>query len=625
MIAAIKGLVENLLARIEGVIDPFGDTTLAVLPKRAGSFIAYFAGQAKGPFIAAFLVGGLTGAVDAGLYWSLGWLIDILEGSDRSTLFADHWPALTFLLFIVLFGRALALVASVVIEQILIVSGFFTRVRWQSFKRVIEQPYAFYQNDFAGRIATKVMQGGQATGDFITMMLQTFWTFITFVVLTVSIFITLDFKMVLVVVLWLVAYVLIGWKLLPRVRRYSKAVADTRSITNGRMVDAFTNIMAVKLFDDGKREHQFVREAFEAQLVAARKQVRSIALVRAAVVSISGLMMAGVGILAVNGWLAGTVTTGALATAIGLTFRLSHMSGWIMFSLNGIYRDFATVQDTIGVVSVEPAITDSPDAETVARSKGDIRFDNVTFHYGREGGIIEGLNLHIKPGERVALIGPSGVGKTTIINLLLRLFDVEGGRVLLDGRDVRQVTQASLRAQFGVVSQEPILMHRSIHDNIAYGRSGASREEVIAAAEQAAADGFIGNLTDSRGRTGYDAHVGERGVKLSGGQRQRIAIARVFLKDAPVLILDEATSQLDSGMEAEVQEQLFDLMAGKTVIAIAHRLSTISSFERLIVLDKGKIVEEGNHEELLERQGLYASLWARQSGGYQADGHQEDG
>ena len=608
----------GLLASAERVIEPFGDTDREVLPREGWRFIVHFAGQAKGPFIIAFVLGGLTGLVEASLYWALGWLIDILDSANRATLIADHWPKLAALLGLVLAGRFLVLLGASVVEQLVIAPGFYTRVRWQAFRRVIEQPYGFYQNDFAGRIATKVMQAGQSVSDFMTGILQTFWNFVVFIGLTFTILTTLDPLMGVAVAVWLAGFILAGWKLMPVVRKRSRKVADTRSITNGRMVDAFTNIMAVKLFDSGRREHAYVREAMEDQLEAARAQVRAIISVRASVIALGGMIMGATGWLAVTGWMAGTLSTGAVATAMGLTFRLAQMSGWLMFAMNGLVRDFATVQDSAGTISVEPAIRDRDDAATMGRAQGQVRFEDVTFHYGKGAGVLEGLKLEIRPGEKVALVGPSGAGKTTIVHLLLRLFDVEGGRITLDGRDVRELSQASLRAQFGVVAQEPMLMHRSIRDNIAYGRPGASEAEIVAAAKKASAHEFIMGVSDQKGRSGYDAHVGERGVKLSGGQRQRIAIARMMLKNAPILVLDEATSALDSEIEAAIQDKLADMMEGRTVIAIAHRLSTIAAMDRLIVVDKGRIVETGTHDELVSAGGLYARLWARQSGGFLA-------
>ncbi len=610
---------ERLWRRFEGAIDAFHDTDREVLPDTAWQFILYFARQAKGPFLLLLIVGGLAGAVDAALYWSVGWLIDLLDKSSPQTLLAEHWAELVGLLALLLVVRTLVMIGSAVVEQQVIVPGFYSMVRWQSFRRVIEQPYAFYQNDFAGRIATKIMQGGEAVGDFIVNMLQTLWSFLTFMVLALTILISVDPWMGLVVALWFLGYVGIIWFLLPEMRRAGRATADERSVFNGRLVDAFTNIVSVKLFDSGRREHAYVRDGLESFLAAVVRLTRAITTVRSAIALLNGVMMSTVAAICVMKWTGGGISTGAIAAALGLVFRLNQMSGWMMFNINGLVRNYATVQDATRTISVRPAIQDAPDAKVLTRAEGDIRFEDVTFHYGKGEGVIEKLNLHIRPGERVALIGPSGAGKTTVVNLILRLFDVEEGRILIDGQDVRSVTQASLRQQFGVVSQDAVLMHRAISENIGYGRADASQAEIEDAARRAAAHDFIVEVADPRGRKGYDAQVGERGVKLSGGQRQRIAIARMMLKDAPILILDEATSALDSEVEAAIQDNLYRLMEGKTVIAIAHRLSTIAALDRLIVLDEGRIVEEGTHESLLERGGLYAQLWKRQSGGFLGD------
>lgn len=608
--------MEGLWRSAEGVIDPFGDTERPVLPVKAHEFILFFARQAKGPFLLLLVTGGLMGAVDAGLYWGLGWIIDILDTASPATLLAEHGMKLAGFLLLLLVIRAIVIIGNSILEQQVIVPAFYQRVRWQSFRRVIEQPYEFYQNDFAGRIATKILQGGEAAGDFIINILQTMWSFLTFVVLAASILTLLDPMMGVVMLVWLAFYAAIVWFLLPPLRNAGRQTADQRSILNGRMVDAFTNILAVKLFDSGRREHAYVRDAMAGFLKAVTMLTRAITRVRVSVALVNGVMMAAVFALAISRWMESAITTGEIAAAMGLVFRLNQMSGWMMFNINGLIRSYATVQDSTTVVSVEPSIRDTAGAEDMPRADGDIRFENVTFNYGKKSGIIEGLNLHIKPGERVALVGPSGAGKTTIVNLMLRLFEAEKGRILLDGHDITQVTQASLRAQFGVVSQEPMLMHRSIRDNIAYGRAGATEADIVAAAKRASAHEFIQNVTDPKGRTGYDAVVGERGVKLSGGQRQRIAIARMMLKNAPVLILDEATSALDSEIEAAIQDNLGLLMEGKTVVAVAHRLSTIAALDRIIVLDQGRIVEEGSHEALVARNGLYASLWKRQSGGF---------
>ncbi|MCV3241877.1 ABC transporter ATP-binding protein [Mesorhizobium sp. ZC-5] len=613
------GFRDRIWRSVEGAIDPFHDTDREVLPEDAWRFILYFANQAKGAFFLLLVTGGLAGAVDAAMYWSVGWLIDLLDRSSPQTLLADHWPALVGLLLLILVVRSVVMIASAIVEQQVIVPGFYSMVRWQAFRRVIQQPYGFYQNDFAGRIATKIMQGGEAVGDFIINVLQTMWSFLTFVILAITILVSLDPLMGVVVALWFAGYAGIVWFLLPEMRRAGRETADQRSIFNGRLVDAFTNIVAVKLFDSGRREHAYIRDGLEGFLTAVVRLTRAVTTVRSSVAVLNGVMMSTIAAIAVLNWTNGSISTGAIAAALGLVFRLNQMSGWMMFNINGLVRNYATVQDATRTISVTPAIRDGEDAVTLPRSAGDIRFENVSFHYGKEGGVIDGLNLHIRPGERVALVGPSGAGKTTIVNLMLRLFDVEEGRILIDGRDIRDLTQASLRAQFGVVSQEAMLMHRSIRDNIGYGREGASEAEIVDAAKRAAAHDFIANVEDPRGRKGYEAQVGERGVKLSGGQRQRVAIARMMLKDAPILILDEATSALDSEVEAAIQENLYRLMEGKTVIAIAHRLSTIAALDRLIVIDQGRIVEEGTHDALIEQNGLYAQLWKRQSGGFLAD------
>jgi ATP-binding cassette, subfamily B, multidrug efflux pump len=608
--------------RVERFVEPFSDTDREILPQTAWSFILYFARQARWPFILLLLIGGLVGGVDAALYWSVGWLIDILDSSTPATLLQDHWHTLLGLALLLLVVRAVVMVGAAIIEQQVIVPRFYTMVRWQSFRRVIEQPYTFYQNDFAGRIATKIMQAGESTGDFIVTSLQAMWSFMTFVILTTTILTTLDWRMGVVVAVWGAGYATVIRFLLPRLRRAGKENANERAILNGRMVDVFTNILSVKLFDSRGGEHGVVREALTNYLSAVTHLTRMITTVRTAVAVLNGVMMTAIGALAIMSWMNGTVSTGAIAATMGLVFRLNQMSGWMMFNINGLIRAFSTVQDATETISVEPAIRDKPGAIDIRKSTGHIRFENVAFRYGKKHGeLFKGLTVDIAPGEKVGLVGPSGAGKSTFVNLLLRLFDVEGGRILLDGHDIRDVTQASLREQFGVVSQEPSLMHRSLRDNIAYGRPGASEAEIVDAAKKARAHDFIAGVEDPRGRRGYDAHVGERGIKLSGGQRQRVAIARVMLKDAPILILDEATSALDSDIEAAIQENLQDLMAGKTVVAIAHRLSTIAAMDRLIVMDRGEIVETGTHAELTKRpNGLYARLWARQSGGFLALG-----
>lgn len=604
--------------RVERFVEPFEDTDRQVLPKNAWQFIAYFARQAKWPFIALLIVGGLVGAVDAMLYWGVGWLIDILDGSSPQALLRDHGWQLAGLAFLLLVVRAAVMVGAAIIEQQVIVPRFYTMVRWQAFRRVIEQPYAFFQDDFAGRIATKIMQAGESVGDFIVTALQSLWSFLTFIVLTFFVLATLDWRMGVVVAVWGAGYGLIIRYLLPRLRAAGKNNANERSVLNGRLVDIFTNILTVKLFDTGRREHGDVKGALGNYLGAVTHLTRMITMVRTAVAVLNGLMMTAVAAIAVSAWMAGAISTGAIAATMGLVFRLNQMSGWMMFNINGLIRAFSTIQDALETISVEPAIRDRPDAVAMPRAVGRIRFEGVRFDYGKgDVTLFDDLDLEIEPGEKVGLVGPSGAGKSTMVALMLRLFEPRAGRVTIDGADIADVTQVSLRAQFGVVSQEPSLLHRSLRDNIAYGRHGVGRAEIEAAARKARAHDFILDARDPGGRRGYDAHVGERGIKLSGGQRQRVAIARVMLKDAPILILDEATSALDSEIEAAIQDNLARLMADKTVIAIAHRLSTIAAMDRLVVVDNGRIVQMGRHDELLrDKDGLYARMWTRQSGGF---------
>ena len=389
----------NLWRRFEGAIDAFHDTDREVLPDTAWQFILYFASQAKGPFLLLLIVGGLAGAVDAALYWSVGWLIDLLDRSSPQTLFAEHWPQLLGLLGLLLVVRTLVMIGSAVVEQQVIVPGFYSMVRWQSFRRVIEQPYAFYQNDFAGRIATKIMQGGEAVGDFIVNVLQTMWSFLTFMVLAITILVSVDPWMGLVATLWFLGYAGIIWFLLPEMRRAGRATADERSIFNGRLVDAFTNIVSVKLFDSGRREHTYVRDGLENFLAAVVRLTRAVTTVRSAIALLNGIMMSTIAAICVVKWTGGGISTGSIAAALGLVFRLNQMSGWMMFNINGLVRNYATVQDATRTISVEPAIRDAADAKVLQRARGDIRLENVTFHYGKGEGVIEGLNLHIRAGR----------------------------------------------------------------------------------------------------------------------------------------------------------------------------------------------------------------------------------
>ncbi|WP_427023725.1 ABC transporter ATP-binding protein [Aureimonas ureilytica] len=623
-------MMQRLLKRFERIVDPYGDGgeeagrprrvgALSPLPSDANRFIWHFAREAKWPFLGLLVTGGLTGGVDAVLYAAVGWVVDSLNTSSPATLLAEHGGFLIGLALFTLVLRALVLFAASVFEQQIIVPSLYNRIRWQAYRRLMDQSYTFFQNDFAGRIAQKVQQVGEATGDFIVTTLQTFWSFVTFALLAFAILGAMDWRMGLVLLVWAAGYGWIVRHLLPQIRRAGRETAEARSVMSGRVVDSFTNILAVKLFDTSRRQDAFVLDGFRRFVESVRAMTRAITAVRTAVAVLNGMMMTGIGAIVIHSWMAGGVTTGDVAAALGLVLRLNQMSGWMMFNINGLVRNYGTIQDAVGTVALRPALIDKPDAPDLKPAGGAVEFRDVTFHYGKGGGVVEGFNLTIRPGEKVGLVGRSGAGKTTLVNLLLRLYDLEKGQILIDGQDIAGVTQATLRGAIGVVTQDTSLFHRSIRENIAYGRPEATEAEIEAAARRADAFDFIARVSDPNGRSGMDAYVGERGVKLSGGQRQRIAIARVFLKDAPILVLDEATSALDSEVEAAIQDNLSAMMDGKTVIAIAHRLSTIASLDRLVVIDQGRIVEEGTHSELIRRGGLYASLWHRQSGGFLAE------
>ncbi len=608
--------MRRLFRAFENWIDPFAAIPKQDLPDTIGPFMLYFLRQTRWPFIIFLVLGGIVGLIEASLFYFVGLLIDTLKDASPATIWAEHGWSLAGMAFMVLVVRSLALTASALINNQTLEPSFFALVRWQSHRRVLRQSYRFFQDDFAGRIATKVMQSGQSLGDFLINLIQSIWFFTVFSITSIGLFAALDWRLAALLAIWFAAYFGILAVTLPEVRRRSKIRSHARSSLNGRIVDSYTNIQTVKLFAGTDNEDLFGREALETMLKATHDYTRLVSGLRIALTVINGLLITAAGFLGIWLWSSGAITVGAIAVTLALVLRINNMSGWMMFQFNGIFRDLGTLQDAISTVSVPIGVLDHPAAKPLANVIGDIHFESVRFHYGNDKGAIEQLNLTIRPGEKVGIVGRSGAGKTTMMNLLLRLFEPEQGRILIDGTDIAGVTQDSLRRNIGVVTQDTSLLHRSIHDNIAYGTADATREDVIAAARRAHAHNFIKDVRDTYDRAGYDAHVGERGVKLSGGQRQRIAIARVFLKNAPILMMDEATSSLDSEVEAAIQEHLLALMDGKTVIAIAHRLSTIAHLDRLIVLDEGAVVEDGSHDELIARGGLYAGLWTHQSGGF---------
>ncbi len=583
------------------------------------TFIAFCMHFTKGawPFIvmSAILI-AIIAIAELWLFSFLGNIVDWLAEQDRETFFANEWPKLL----------GMALVVGIVLPGAVILQGLVThqvlmgnypmRIRWQVHRYLLKQSMSFYQEEFAGRIATKLMQTALAVRECVIKLIDVMnyvaVYFLGMIVLAAS----ADWRLAAPLVLWLTGYILLMRYFIPRLGQVAEEQADARSLMTGRVVDAYTNIQTVKLFSHAKREASFAREGMNGFLQTVYRQFRFVTGLYGALYTLNAACLLSVGALSITLWIQGAVSVGAVAVVLGLVLRLWNMSQWIMWELTALFENIGTVQDGIGSISLPRVVDDAPDATELEVPKGAISFENIRFHYGKTGGVIEDLTLNIRPGEKVGIVGRSGAGKSTLVNLLLRFYDLEGGRVLIDGTDISTVKQDSLRAKIGMVTQDTSLLHRSVRDNIRYGRPDATDEEVLEAARRAEALDFIKGLSDIKGRKGLDAHVGERGVKLSGGQRQRIAIARVILKDAPILLLDEATSALDSEAEAAIQENLYRLMEGKTVIAIAHRLSTIAAMDRLVVMDQGRIVEEGSHDELIDKGGIYASLWQRQSGGF---------
>jgi ATP-binding cassette subfamily B multidrug efflux pump len=517
---------------------------------------------------------------------------------------------------VLLVARPLALTAQNLIANQAIAANVGNLIRWQSHWHVVRQSWAFFQNDFAGRIASKVMQTGPAVRESLVALLTAVWYILVYGTSAALLLASADKWLALPVVLWFVGYVLVLRVFVPRMRDRSHDMSEARSVLTGRIVDAYTNILTVKLFARARDEDAYVRHAVDEHTGLFHASLRLNTLFALSLSSLNALLVVSTGGLAILLWTRGVVTVGTVAMALPLAWQIVNVAGWVAWQVTAIFENVGVVQEGMSTIARPIALTDRPDAAPLAVPRGEVKFENVRFGYGREIGLIDGLSLTVRAGEKIGLVGRSGAGKSTLVNLLLRFFDLEDGRILIDGQDIAAVTQESLRAQISVVTQDTSLLHRTIRDNIRYGRAEATDAEILAAAKLAHADEFIGDLEDWKGRRGYDAQVGERGVKLSGGQRQRVAIARVILKNAPILVLDEATSALDSEVEAAIQASLGTLMAGRTVIAIAHRLSTIAQMDRLVVLDRGRIVEQGSHDELLRRNGHYAALWRRQSGGF---------
>ena len=615
----------------EKLVHPYPDDAPTVPPKSLWAFL-WACTRGLRPYMAAVTVtAGIIGLIEALLFAMMGRLVDWLAKTAPAQLWEKHGDGLVLLFVLLVVSPVMVSMFAFVKHQV-IMGNFPMRLRWNFHRLMLAQSMSFYQNEFAGRVATKVMQTALAVRD-VWMILADVMVFVIIYFVTMVLGAGgFDWRITVPFLVWVTGYSLACWYFVPRLAGIAQAQADARSLMTGRITDAYTNIATVKLFSHTQREAGYARSAMQEFMATVHKQWRLITafdIVHHAL--IIGLVLSTVGVT-IWLWADGIAGVGAVAAATAMTLRLNGMSHWIMWELAGLFEHIGTVRDGLDTLSRQQTVLDAPNAVKLSVPKGEIRFDNVTFTYAqdRRGDtgtapppaaqalkpVVEKLSLTIRPGEKIGLVGRSGAGKSTIVNLLLRFYDIDSGRILIDGTDIATVTQDSLRANIGMVTQDTSLLHRSVRDNILYGRPDAGDDDMLHAAKRAEAHDFIQRLTDPKGRTAYDAHVGERGVKLSGGQRQRIAIARVMLKDAPILLLDEATSALDSEVEAAIQQSLYRLMEGKTVVAIAHRLSTIAAMDRLIVLDEGRIVEEGDHKTLLAKEGLYARLWAHQSGGF---------
>jgi len=616
-------MIARLFSWLETRRESFPAEPPGMPPTTFWSFILHYT-RPFWPLIAASsALAAAVALIEVSLFGFLGNLVDWLSKADHATFWSDHAGFLIAMAIIVLVVLPILkfFYESVIHQGIL--GNFTMRTRWQAHRYVLRQSMEFFHNDYAGRVAAKVMQTSIAVREVVMKIAEVLLYVAIYFTGAVILFASSDLRLSAPLILWLAGYLSAMFYFVPRLARISHEQADARSIMTGRVVDSYTNISTVKMFAHAEREDAYAQDSMGLFLNTVHRQLRLVTLLTIALNALNALLLFSVTATSIWLWSFAAVTTGAIAFSVGLVLRLQGMSHWIMWEVAGLFENIGVVQDGLETIARERTVVDSADAKPLAVSKGEIRFDHIRFNYGLHevtgrGSVIEDLALAIAPGEKVGLVGRSGAGKSTLVSLLLRFYDLDGGRILIDGQDIAHVAQDSLRAQIGMVTQDTSLLHRSVMDNILYGRPHAEAAEAIAAAKKAAADGFIDALEDFKGRKGYEAHVGERGVKLSGGQRQRIAIARVLLKDAPILILDEATSALDSEVEAAIQEQLTNLMSGKTVIAIAHRLSTIAAMDRLVIMDQGRIIEQGSHAELLRRGGLYAELWARQSGGFLA-------
>ncbi len=601
----------------EKLIDPFAPAADTMPPQTLGAFYTHYLRQTAPLFVALLVLGLLVALVEVALFDYLSTIVDWTQAAETpQAFFAEHGRALIWMAVVALLLRPLCNSLHDLLTHQAVEPGLTARVLWQNHRYVLQQSLSFFQNDFAGRIATRILQTAPSLRESAVQIVDAIWYILVYVGMAAYLFAQASAWLIVPLLLWIVGYVLLLRLYVPKLETRSAAASESRSKLGGRIVDGYTNALTLKLFAHTQHEQNYAREAIAEYRDNSQRMSRVVTTLDFLMTAHSGVLIVGTAALALWLWSLGRISTGDIALATGLVIRIVNMSQWILWVVTGIFENIGTVHDGMQTISQPRRVADRDDAATLQVTRGDIRFDDIHFHYGRKGGVIGGLSLSVGAGERIGLVGPSGAGKTTLGNLLLRLHDLEAGRILIDDQDIAGVTQQSLRRQIGVVTQDSSLLHRSIRDNLLYGRPDAGEAEIWQALQQAQADGFVRTLVDGEGRQGLDAQVGERGVKLSGGQRQRIAIARMLLKNAPILLLDEATSALDSEVEAAIQSSLETLMQGKTVIAIAHRLSTIARMDRLVIMDGGRIVETGPHAQLVASGGLYARLWERQTGGF---------
>ncbi|SBS36788.1 Putative multidrug export ATP-binding/permease protein [Marinomonas spartinae] len=606
-----------MLRFFEKWVNPYPEIEVREAPNTLFAFCRYYSKGVEIPLLVMSLLTATIAVLEVTMFSFMGQLVNWLVKKNPDTFLKDESAHLITMGVVVLVAMPLvSFLHSAVLHQTLL-GNYPMRIRWMFHRYVLKQSMTFFQDDFAGRVATKVMQTSLAVRESVMKLMDVSVYIIVYFFSMLFLIAKADFRLVIPILIWMVLYLILQFYFIPKLKKISSEQADARSSMSGRIVDSYTNISTVKLFSHTQREAGYAKDSMDLFLQTVYKQMRLVTGLNVGVQVCNYLLAFSVAGLSIWLWKESIISVGAIAIAVSLALRLNGMSQWIMWEVSSLFENIGTVVDGMKTMSKPLSIQDDEDAKPLNITKGEICFEHVHFHYGKKHRkVIEDLNFIVKRGEKVGLVGRSGAGKSTIVNLLMRFHDTESGRILIDGQDVSKVKQDSLRSHIGLVTQDTSLLHRSVRENLLYGRPDATEEEMISAAKKAEAHDFILQLTDPYGNTGYDAMVGERGIKLSGGQRQRIAIARVLLKDAPLLVLDEATSALDSEVEAAIQESLYRLMEGKTVIAIAHRLSTIAAMDTLIVLDQGNVVEQGSHDELIQHGGIYAKLWAHQTGGF---------